>query len=87
MSLNNVVDIKFLAEWLNAKSHIDGSNICFFCEKETERTTMLSSSAGIHSVYECKDCRQDRVREQVRKGLRPASDLEEENFPENRRGW
>lgn len=76
--------------WLNQGNHVDGSEKCMFCGGHTDRTTTLmtyTSETGtrVDHVYECVACRQERVRKQVEEGLRPASDLDEERFPENRR--
>lgn len=57
---------------------------CYKCKKRTDRYIKFFTLAGIIHDFECLDCRQDRVQDQVDKGWRPASDLLPENLPENR---
>jgi hypothetical protein len=42
------------------------------------------TSTKMTEAFECLDCRQARVACQVADGLRPATDLDPENLPENR---
>lgn len=57
---------------------------CYNCDKPTDRYIKFITAAGIVEDFECLDCRQKRVQAQVDAGLRPASDLDPENLPENR---
>lgn len=57
---------------------------CYNCGKPTDRYITFRTILGIVNDFECVECRQERVQKQVDAGLRPASDLEPENFPERR---
>lgn len=57
---------------------------CYNCGAETDRFIRFMTAVGIVHEFECIDCRQERVKEQVEAGLRPASDLLPENLPEVR---
>lgn len=57
---------------------------CYRCNTRTDRLITFLTEADIIQEFECLDCRQERVQEQVDKGLRPASDLLPENLPERR---
>lgn len=55
---------------------------CHNCKKPTTRFILFRTELGLVEEYECLECRQERVQRQVDAGLRPASDLEQENLPE-----
>lgn len=58
---------------------------CYKCGEPCDRLITFATLIGIVQDYECIDCRQARVKEQIELGLRPASDLDLENLPEKRK--